>query len=229
MLNGSNYPGAAGSQLALLLAGLGATPPATPGTATAVGVPVFAERLGQWLRWTGAISLSAALESAPGSPAQGPYGAGTRADAAAEWALAVEHVRETLAHAIAVGCREPASGPADFAPFRRHCLAQQDAMSDAITPLRQGLRAALARQSGALARLAAIDAVMDRALAAEERRLLARVPARLEAHFKVLMQRPGDAQAHLQNFRNDTARVLRAELAHRLLPARGLLAALQAP
>ena len=61
MLHGSTPPGAAGSELTRLLARLADAPPADTR-------PVFAERLGQWLGWTGAITLSAALNTRPAPP-----------------------------------------------------------------------------------------------------------------------------------------------------------------
>ena len=61
MQHGSTHPGVAGSELDRLLARLADAPPAD-------GRPAFAERLGHWLGWTGAISLSAALKAAPAVP-----------------------------------------------------------------------------------------------------------------------------------------------------------------
>lgn len=210
MLHGSPSPGVAGSELTRLLARLADAPPAPAGQA-------FAERLGQWLSWSDAISLSAALTDGPPEFDRGRSRGlgGEEAD--------VQRVRATLAASIAAGPREPASSPTDFGPHRRHCIAQQQAMQDAIGALRQRLRDALARRSAALARLAAIDAVMDRTLAAHERGLLGLVPLRLQAHFERLQRSAGEDRRWLEAFRDDMDRVLRAELAHRLLPAQGLL------
>jgi hypothetical protein len=100
-------------------------------------------------------------------------------------------------------------------------------MEGAIGALRQRLRDALSRRSLALARLAAIDAVMDHTLAARERGLLGLVLLRLQSHFEQLQRAAqGDTTAWTGTFRDDMDRVLRAELAHRLLPAQGLLDAL---
>lgn len=208
MQHGSTHPGVAGSELDRLLARLADAPPAD-------GRPAFAERLGHWLGWTGAISLSAALKAAPAVPPARRHGgrAGEEAD--------FQRVHAALAAAIAAGPREPGASPTDFAPYRRHCLDLQQAMHDAIGALRQRLRDTLARHSAAGARLAAIDAVMDQALAAQERGLLGLVPLRLQAHFERL-QRSGQAQ-WAEIFRADMDQVLHAELAHRLLPAQGLL------
>ena len=49
------------------------------------------------------------------------------------------------------------------------------------------------------------------------------MPLRLQAHFEKL-QCTAQTQSHWQDIlRDDRCRVLRAELAHRLLPAQGLL------
>ena len=214
MLHGSTSPGVAGSELTRLLARLADTP--APDTR-----PAFAERLGHWLSWPGAVSLSAALSAGPAKPASHRVN-GTDHGADREEAD-FQRVRAGLEAAIAAGPDEPASSPTDFGPHRRHCIAQQQAMQEAIGALRQRLRDALARQSAAGARLAAIDAVMDQALAAHERSLLGLVPLRLQAHFEKL-QCTAQTQSHWQDiFRDDRCRVLRAELAHRLLPAQGLL------
>lgn len=216
MLHGSPSPGVAGSELTRLLARLADSPaPATR--------PAFAERLGHWLGWPGAVALSAALGAGPAAPGAGRQPG--RGDEEADF----QRVRAGLEASIAAGPDEPASSPTDFAPHRRHCIARQQAMQEAIAALRQRLREALARQSAQGARLAAIDAVLDQALAAQERSLLGLVPLRLQAHFERLRQ---EAEADHDNpwparFGADRDRVLRAELAHRLLPAQGLLDALR--
>lgn len=209
MLHGSPCPGVACSELTRLLARLADAPPAA-------SRPAFAERLGHWLGWTGAISLSAVLNTGPAACAPRP--AGTRGGAEADF----QRVRAALEASIARGPDEHASSPTDFGPHRRHCIAQQQAMHDAIGALRQRLRDALARRSPALARLAAIDALLDDALAAQERSMLGLVPLRLQAHFERL-QRTAEADVWVAAFGADRDRLLRAELAHRLLPAQGLL------
>jgi hypothetical protein len=209
MLHGSSHPGGAGSELTRLLAGW-ADAPAAPRAP-------FAERLGHWLGWTGAITLAAAL-----NPRRAPPGAAARGgDEPAEF----QRVRAALEASIAAGPDEPASSPTDFGPHRRHCLHLQQTMHERISVLRRRLREALVRRSAALARLAAIDGALEPALSAHERTLLALVPLRLQARFEHLQRSGGERWA--DTFRDDRARLLRAELAHRLLPAQGLLDALQ--
>jgi hypothetical protein len=97
-----------------------------------------------------------------------------------------------------------------------------------------------------MARLAVLDAVMERALSARERSLLASVPELLGGHFERLRQAAlaseadqadpeadGNAvavtsRAWLDVFRKDAQSVLLAELDVRFQPAEGLLAALRA-
>lgn len=213
MQHGSSPAGVAGSELTRLLARLAETPP--PDSA-----PAFAECLGRWLGWTDAVSLSTALSADPGRVDAG-RASGTTGHEEADF----QRVRAALAASIAKGPDDDASSPADFAPHRRHCQAQQQAMHDAIAALRQRLRDALSRRSPAFAKLAAIDAVMDRALSAQERTLLGLVPLRLQSHFDRMARaaRDTDDTRWPDAFRQDMERVLLAELAHRLMPAQGLL------
>lgn len=180
----------------------------------------FADRLSEWLRWTDAISLAAALQS---SPATAPSGAAASASAAEERECA--RVRAALANAIAA---DSALG-ADFAAYRRRYLARQQAMEAAVEPLRARLRARLAARSPAMARLAAVDAVMEQALGAHEHRLLSTVPALLEKHFERLRQADGGVQPEEWSnvFCKDMRSVLLAELDIRFQPVEGLLEALR--
>lgn len=182
----------------------------------------FAERLSRWLGWTDAIALSAALN---GSPAQVPSGARVAHDADdGEFA----RVRDALAKAIAAG-GEPVDTTVGFVPFRRRYHAQQQAMENSIGPLRARLRARLAGRSPTMARLAAVDAVMEQVLGARERALLSSVPVLLEKHFERLRQADAGAAdgEWIDVFRQDMHSVLLAELEIRLQPAAGLLEALR--
>lgn len=220
MLHGHSQPGIAGSELTRLLAALAEHPQPT-------AVPAFSERLGQWLGWTGAISLSSALQATIQPPSRGASGAAGVPEPEAD----LDRVHAGLAAQVAEGPPEAGDpGPADFAPYRNHCRLLQQAMQEDVGALRQRMRAALlARACPELARLAAIDAVMDQALAPYERSLLGLVPLRLQAHFERLRSAAGIDGPWISTFRDDMARVMRAELAHRLLPVRGLLAAFRAP
>jgi hypothetical protein len=103
----------------------------------------------------------------------------------------------------------------------------------------------LAARTPAMARLAVIDAVMERALSERERNLLASVPGLLAGHFERLRAAeeqalataetaeasedaaPVTPGAWLDVFRKDMQSVLLAELEVRFQPVEGLLAALR--
>jgi hypothetical protein len=213
---GAHGPGSAGLDLKHLLDRLAGATPAAPS-------PDFAARLGQWLGWTGAISLAAAL--APAADRAGTDAAPSARDAAAD----VSQVRARLAASISAGLREPMAAADDFEPLRRHCTVQQQAMQEAVAALRQRLRQALAQRTPAGARLAAIDAALEQSLAATERSLLAGVTLRLQAQHGQLRRRAGQGPQWTHHFLQDMEHVLLAELEHRLLPAQGLLQTLLTP
>lgn len=185
---------------------------------------VFADRLGQWLSWADAISLSGALGAAIGS--------GTAAAGDDEGERT--RVRAALAKAIADdGAFRPGAIDArdGFVPYRRAYHQRQQAMDAGIGPLRARTRQTLAARSPALARLAAVDAVMEQALAPRERSLLSSVPVLLERYFERLRrtaEEDGAADAWRAQFAADMQGVLLAELDLRLQPVEGLLDALRA-
>lgn len=240
----------AAAQLPQLLAALAPEAMAPAGDGTRAD---FVERLSHWLGWTGAIELAAALGPLPAQP-------GARLAAEPAGALgpalgqALARLQARLQADIAAGPAEPLDGPPDFAPWRRHVLALQQAMQADVDALRGRLRQALlaaAQAPGAapLARLAAIDAVLQQQLGPQQRSLLALVPLRLQHRYEQLQAAaaagaPGAAPpaatsspatagsalpgepAWLQAFHTELQALLRAELAQLLLPLRGLLAAL---
>lgn len=138
----------------------------------------------------------------------------------------------------------------DFEPYRRYYAAHQRDMESSIGLLRTRLRRALADAasgssgSPALARLAVLDEVMERALGERERSLLASVPQLLAKRFARLRQAhrqaladqplandpPADDPAQwmqpggwLATFCREQQAVLLAELEVRLQPAAGLV------
>lgn len=195
----------------------------------------FADQLGQWLGWTDAIALSAALGG--GAVASGPGDASSVSSGSSEEAQC-SRVRSASAAAIAEDARAAALDPtpADFAPYRRRYIARQQAMASSIEALRGRLRETLAARSPAMARLAEVDTVMAQVLDAQEHRLLATVPGLLEEHFRRLRKanQPSDdatetqpATAWLDAFCKDLHSVWLAELELRLQPVEGLLEALR--
>ncbi|MFM0738711.1 DUF3348 domain-containing protein [Paraburkholderia xenovorans] len=231
----------------------------------------LSDRLSQWLGWTDAIALSTVLSGAPPAVAA----SGARAFGP-EQESECARVRTTLVNAIAgdsvlgaakrrPGARvaphanvaaAPADAPVDYAVFRQRYTALQQSMETAIGNLRGRLRGMLATKTPGMARLAVVDAVMERALAPREQSLLAALPGLLAPHFERLRdaeqaslaayeasadaEAPADAPdtaaksaaaptpgAWLDAFRRDMQSVLLAELDVRLQPVEGLLAALR--
>lgn len=214
----------------------------------------FAERLAQWLGFTDALALFPALGADAANVAAGrsaaPGGADIRKEFARVHAALVGsitadrepepgHARPDLPTAAPGAALE---GGADFSPWHRLYLAHQRDMNASIAPLRTKVRAALSRQSPSLKRLAAVDAVLDQALAARERKLLATVPSLLARRFARLYEAHRAAQAEAQAadeparwmqpggwlavFRSEMQTVLLAELEARLQPITGLIEAL---
>jgi Protein of unknown function (DUF3348) len=206
----------------------------------------FAQRLAQWLAWTDAFSLSAALGDAPARP-DVPALVGRAAVSADERECA--RVRGALAKLIAdapaggaeprrlgrplAAAAAPTDVPADFATYRQRYAKCQLAMETQIVPLRRRLRSTLADRSPALAKLAELDTVMEQVVGAQERALLATVAGRLEPRFDQLRgtQRDPASDAPIQpgpwldRFRQEMRDLLLAELDLRLQPVEGLLEA----
>ena len=199
------------------------------------------ERLSQWLDWTDAIALAAALNAGvdaapvpptnpPTSPLTSPLTNPVPKAQARSPHDACQRVRRALARQIdqdaalrsETATVDSAQG-ASFAPFRSHCRALQRTMEARIGALRADVRAALAAQSADLARLADLDAVLAQALAARTQHLLSTLPDRLEQQYSHLPadQRPG--------FHQQVRSVLHAELDLRFQPIEGLLEALGPP
>lgn len=230
------------------------------GGLTAADVPAskqsFADRLGQWLGFADALTLFSALNAAPPGDAVPPVTAASQDAAALRQAMA--RVRDALAESITndgvfrpgparielptPDPQVPVEKAADFAPYHRYYLAHQRDMAVRIGPLRGTVRAALQGQSASLGRLAALDAVMDQALAARERDLLATVPVLLGRRFEqgydvhratlAETQTADDVARWMQpggwlaEFCREMQSVLLAELDLRLQPIAGLIAAL---
>lgn len=214
----------------------------------------FAERLGQWLDFKDGLALFAVLDG--NAPAAKAPSAAPPAQSAALW-KAFARVRDSLTESISKQS-VPETGPApaqptswspasanaaaDFALYRQYYLAEQRKMTASIAPLRATVRAALSKHSPALARLAALDAVLDKALLSREAGLLATVPARLAKRFaqrydahRAALEQTGTADdpdrwlqpgGWLALFHEEMRAVLLAELELRLQPVRGLIAAL---
>ncbi|KRC86064.1 hypothetical protein D3C87_437100 [compost metagenome] len=170
----------------------------------------LSDHLSQWLGWTDAIALSAALNTSP--PVIAP---GARLFSSAE-ERECARVRTTLADAIAsdtaataarrtVPGQAPvkklaalAEADADYSGFRQRYLSLQHTMETSIGNLRSRLRGMVAAKNGEMTRLAVVDAIMDRALLPKERALLGAIPKLLQGHFNRLRQAEESALAEAQ-------------------------------
>jgi hypothetical protein len=195
----------------------------------------FAERLSLWLDWSDAISLSAALNGAgapvpPDTPAGAPSPAPavfdefTRVRADLVKSITTDDLfRVDKASMKSSTSPEPAADAMDLPACRRQYLAHQRAMAERIGPLRANVRAAMSKQSGALSRLAALDAALDEALGARERHLLSHIPPLLERRFEQLRKsHPEPWPAYRRNVQH----LLLAELDIRLQPIEGMMEAM---
>lgn len=207
----------------------------------------FAEKLSQWVAWTDAISLSSALDGGPAAGAAvAKAGGSSEANKVIEQFTQVRNeLMQSIAH-DAMFAGEPAgkarptaaAGEVDFAIYRRHYLTSQRVMDERVSSLRGHVRAAVALMSPAFSRLASLDAAMEQALGAHQRRLLANVPLLLEKRFKGLCkaeleaQGAGDGPHPVTQHTSAAAvgamlqRVLQAELGMRLQPVQGMIDAL---
>lgn len=118
---------------------------------------------------------------------------------------------------------EGVSLPDLLAPYRLHHAQQQRSMAARIGTLRERLRPHLA-SSGALARLAQLDALLERATLGPERERLAGLPALLTRRAE--RHHAADPRGWRARFWADLQRLLRAELDLRLQPVLGLIEAL---
>lgn len=214
----------------------------------------FGERLGQWLDFSDALTLSSVLTSSTGA-----LPAARQRPAAAGMTEQLARLRQSLSDAIlndGVFTAEPArvrfptplpqataDSAADFSPYHRYYLAHQRDMGAAIAALRSNARKALAALSPAHKQLAQLDIAFENILTARERNLLASIPLllakrfaqRYQDHRDTLAADAGDDPADwtqpgswLEAFCQDTQAVLLAELELRLKPVAGLIAALGA-
>jgi hypothetical protein len=200
----------------------------------------LSDRLGQWLDWTHAVALSTSLDGKPSAVGFDvpTFGSAEENECARVRASLVSTIAGDRAFAKEGGANEAV----DYSVFRQRYFAIQRKIQAATGNLRGRLRDTLAQRTVDMARLAAVDAAMERALSPREQTLFARVPALLGEHFERLRQAEqeilAEAQASedtsamapggwLEVFRKDVQSVLLAELDVRFQPVEGLLAALR--
>jgi hypothetical protein len=215
----------------------------------------FAEKLGQWVHFADAITLSAVHSDGIASvPVMLPERqSATRTAVAAEF----DRIQALLVNSITQSClpgkgkthiklpAPPFDLPLDlkaaYAPYGRFYDAHQRDMEMSIQPLRVNVRAALAKLSPALRKLAELDAMFEKILRDRERQLLAKIPVLLKQRFAQLFnehqQKLADVQqpdkpagwmqtgGWLARFCHDMQMLLLAEMELRLQPTMGLIEA----
>ncbi len=236
------------SRLLRRLADLSVLDLAEPGTA-------FAEKLGLWVSFTDAITLSAVHKASTASPAR--HALAVKPAAAAALARVLARTRDELVRSITGSAssqggkkaielpRPEADASLDpepaYEPYYRYYLAQQRDMALKLQPLRSHVRGVLAKASPALRKLAELDAALDGILGEREGKLLATVPVLLEKRFRQLhvshrqrlmaTQQSDSTDLWLQaggwlaDFCQEMQTVLLAELDVRLQPSLGLVEA----
>ena len=214
----------------------------------------FAEKLGQWIHFTDAISLAAVHDGgvARASKRQPEARSATWAACSAEF----DRKQAILTHSITASCSPagkaiiklpepvfdlPVDLAAAYAPYHRFYEAHQRDMEASVQSLRNHVRGALAEASPRLKTLAELDATFEKILDARADKLLPKVPVLLKKRFNQLFnehQRElADTQqtdnpdrwmqtgGWLARFCNDMQTLLLAELEFRLQPAMGLIEA----
>lgn len=217
----------------------------------------FAQRVGQWVSFTDAMTLYTALNAS----AEPVRGRSSKASPAAFHAVQAEwtRVRTAMVAVINQSC-SPTPGAARikfplpaietgpeiavrYAPYHRFYITLQREMDAKAGPLRTKVREALAQASPALCQLAALDAAFDAALRERERHLLSTVPQWVEKRFEqlrtahqqslVLIGQIDDSAVWLQpgawlaRFREDLCEVLLAQWELCLEPVAGLMTAFE--
>ena len=211
----------------------------------------FAEQLGQWMHFTDAIALSSVHESGLAKmPVPSPA---LREATGAQLHAECERIRAFMRNTITKSCTAKGGThiklplaperEVSYVPYRQFYEAHQRDMEGSIEPLRVNLRAALARASPELRKLAELDAVLERILREREGKMLARVPMLLKKHFDALHAahqeqlaadgQPDNPAAWMQaggwlaRFCQTLQSLLLAEAELRLQPCTGLLEALK--
>ncbi|MDI1246201.1 MAG: DUF3348 family protein [Rhodoferax sp.] len=191
----------------------------------------FAEKLGTWVRFTDAITLSAVHNANPASQPGLPVG--LRADAHSELGKTLARVQAGLVSSMDRAQAELPAPEADaltdptagFEPYRRHYLAQQREIELKLRALRAQVRQVLGQSSARLRKLVALDAAFEGILAERESKLLLKLPVLLEKRFKQLAQVQPQTHTWLTGFCREMQAVLLAELELRMQPVLGLMEA----
>lgn len=214
----------------------------------------FAEQVSQLLNFADAAIIASAQQDAPVTPDIDEDALTTVDQAREAFAQTEKAMRRQIERSCDLHdpprrlvCPRPRAGQtvADapgYEAYQRYYLMMQREMDTHTRKLRARLRTLLAQGTPDQRRLAALDAAYDETLWRHARRGFAQIPARLQGHYEQLRalyrehapedrEDPMDwivAGAWLSRFIHTLKTALLAELAVRLQPAAGLLAAIEA-
>ena len=206
-----------------------------------------AERLGQWVGVTDAITLHAEHQSiasvgtTPASALRLTGSLGPEASLSQSRAELVSAIMAGDAAGASVSAGAATGNGGSYAPYRKRYLELQRHLELRVAALRAQIRQALSMASPELAQLARLDAVVEQMLGDRAQKLLSTVPVLLEKRFGDLRKNhPSHAGAETQAagpgvaaqpddwrqvFGKDFQQVLLAELEVRLQPVVGLVEA----
>ena len=195
----------------------------------------FSERLGQLIDFSDSIAISEAHGTGPARAFQA--GTASTEDITGEF----QRVRDSIVRSVTRSCT-PGGGPSRVKlplrsdldleapaadPYLKFYSAQQREIAHRVHNLTARIRQDVAGLSPAMARLVAVDTALGNTLAAQTRQYFAEIPALLARHFEqVRRDNPGLPEAVLEQFCAQLRELLLAELETRLLPALGLIEAI---
>lgn len=215
----------------------------------------FAEKIGAWIHFADAITLSAVHNHQIDGIQKRQPGKNIAACAAVRGEF--DRVKAALGNSIRKSCSHHAAATSEispalepehpldiavaYAPYRRIYESHQRDMDISIQPLRHHVRGAIANLSPRLRKLAELDATFEKILRDRESRLLSRVPVLLGKRFQQLLENhqqklaeagaAGSTVARLQMgswlacYCGDMQMLLLAEMDLRLQPTIGLIEA----
>lgn len=202
-----------------------------------------AQSLGQWLGPMDAVQLNTALHTIESHVSTTAKVAGRALDADVVQALYQAGCDALDALAATVAAPEPAprgraarlgvlpvveaATAPELAPrLKRYQFVRQQ-FAPKVAALRARVRQHLARGTAPQQQLAALDAVLEQMLGAQEHKLWARLPGFLERRWTQCSTRQGGGAGDvwLRGFEQDMQALLRAELQVRLQPVQGLVEA----
>jgi hypothetical protein len=188
---------------------------------------LFAEKLGYWVGFADAIVLHGvhntgeSLPSGKQGDVKSPAFSGE-----SKWLGARTRLEKSVRQSFVANADLFIDEAIPYAMVRKFYTSHQRDMELGVRPLRLKARELAAQISPSLAKVAALDAAFEAILADREKRMLGTIPLLMEWRFKHLRSTICPPQKWLAHFKQELQTVLLAELDLRLLPAAGLMSAI---